>query len=74
MRVTSDSARRRASLSALLAAVFLLLFAVRGNLQGVWTAITAPRIARPARALPPAYLALLAKAAALVPPGASIAA
>ncbi|MDQ2870437.1 MAG: hypothetical protein M3S32_06825 [Acidobacteriota bacterium] len=67
MSESAPGARGRAVLSMALAAAFLLLFAVRGNVRGVLTAITAPRTARPPRALPPAYMELLAKTAGLVP-------
>ena len=68
----SAAARGRAALSSLLAIVFLFLFAARGDLRSVVTAITAPQTARPARPLPPAYRELLAKTAELVPPDAPV--
>ncbi len=72
LSISRAAARGRVVLSTLLAATFLILFAARGNLPGVVTAITAPRTARAARTLPPAYMELIEKTAALVPPGAPI--
>ncbi|MCA1612274.1 MAG: hypothetical protein ABR610_00220 [Thermoanaerobaculia bacterium] len=72
MSVSPAAGRGRLALSMLLAAVFLVLFAARGNVRGVLIALAAPRTARPARALPPAYVALLSKTAELVPPDAPI--
>lgn len=62
----------RAALSSLLGAVFLLLFAARGDLRPVVASFIAPETARLPRLLPPAYRELLAKAAELVPPNASV--
>jgi hypothetical protein len=64
--------RGRTTVSSLLAAVFLLLFAERGEFRALGSAFVSPQAVRPSRPLPPAYRELLARADELVPAGAPI--
>ncbi|MEP7131681.1 MAG: hypothetical protein ABI914_00865 [Acidobacteriota bacterium] len=66
------SSRVRTAISTVLAAVFLLSFAARGDLRTLASALTSPARARPPRVLPAAYRELLAKAAEMVPPDAPV--
>ncbi|MEP6802048.1 MAG: hypothetical protein ABJC07_08930 [Acidobacteriota bacterium] len=64
--------RGRAALSSLLAGVFLVLFAARGDLRTLTDALTSSGGARSPRALPAAYGELLEKSARLVPRDAAV--
>ena len=64
--------RGRAALSSLLAGVFLILFASRGDLRTLTSALRPQDGARPPRLVPEAYRELLAKAAEVVPQNASV--